>query len=161
MSILDKDILSLLELDNFSNILLKNTSNYLSKIIIYKCNDCTKLVDKIIYCGLCNLWFCEICNYIEYNCIECKKLICIDCYLENLYNSCLICDMILCKLDIKHICFYCKNPVCTKHLDYIKLCRYCNEYVCYKCMDQLIKCIICHTFFYTGNCIETICSKCK
>ena len=66
MSILDRDILFLLELDNYSIIILKKTSKFLSKIVEYKCNDCNKLVDKILYCSQCNRWFCTICNSTKY-----------------------------------------------------------------------------------------------
>ena len=161
MSILDIDILSLLELDNFSNTLLKNTSKYLSTIITYSCDDCGKLVDKIIHCSICNSWFCKKCNCIEYYCADCNILFCMDCYIDDLYNSCLHCKLPLCKTHIKKRCFYCKNPVCNQHLDCIELCLHCHQYSCDNCMDQLIKCNICHQFFNSRNCMETICHKCK
>lgn len=161
MSILNKDIISLLELNNCSNILLKKTSKYLSTIVEYKCNDCSKLVDKIIYCSLCNKWFCKLCNYVNYYCVDCNKLICMDCYIDDLYNCCLQCKLPLCKIHIKKRCFYCKNPVCKQHLDYIELCPYCNQYTCQNCMDQLIKCVICQQFFNTRNCMENICPSCS
>lgn len=161
MSILNEDIISLLNLDNFSHILLKNTSKYLSTIITYSCNDCSKIVDKIVYCSLCNKWFCKLCNYVHYYCVDCNTLICMDCYIEDLYNCCLQCKLPLCKNHIKKKCFYCNNPVCSQHPDYIELCLHCKQYVCKNCMYQLIKCSICKLFFNTKNCMENICPKCK
>ena len=142
--VLTTDILDTIKLNNNDLSILKYSSKFLSNHIKFTCYDCKKKFYNIYHCSICKLWYCNSCDKLNILCIDCNKIICDQCYLDNIYNTCLVCKEPLCNKDIKLTCKFCKNPVCNKHTNFIDWCKYCNNYVCYKCMDQLVKCINCN-----------------
>ena len=148
-------------LSNKNIILLKQTSNTVSKLSYFKCEHCNIKNTSFILCSQCNKVICKFCDLLKLRCIDCSGAICSECYITDSKINCVQCKGIVCKNCVMSKCHYCHNVLCHKHMESLIKCEGCRQYVCENCIVQVKYCVKCKKIFYTDNCCIHCCENCR